>query len=477
MSFELMGLISVAVGIACFVYGPSLASYALLSFTLLGASAAAKIAGANLQPAHVLLGFLIIDLASRPRLFVAAVGSVAPFGAGFWLLATVCYAVPASIILPRLFEGATYVFSLGGSDAGTATILQIPLAPVAANITQSLYFAGDLLAFMIFSAYVMRPRGLDAVSSAVVFCALLNIAFAAADVITFYTGTAGLLSFIRNASYRLLTDVQVAGFKRIVGSFAEASSFAYFTVGLFAYTFTLWSRGVDPRRTGIATLGSLCALTFSTSSSGYLALMLVAVLQYLSSSIRFVLGRAHKNAATFVLCGPLILATMLLLLVLHPPTRDAFEHLVGLTLLEKIESDSGVERSSWNAQAIGAFWDTLGFGAGVGSVRASSWLIVVPASIGVFGALAYWLFVGAVLVAPTGREPREIAIRTAAKMGCIAQLIAASIAGGTVDLGLLFFVLAAVAASRATARERVFVPRPAGDAFGSRRATPLQDGA
>lgn len=453
MSVELIGVITLLVGIMCLVYGPSFASYAFFAFTLLGAAAATKVGGANLQPAHVLLGFLALDLALRPNLFVSSIGLIAPFKTGFWLFATLFYAIPASIILPRLFAGSTYVFALGSSDAGVATILQIPLGPVAANITQSIYFGGALLTFIIISAYAMRSKGLENLSSAVVLCAFVNLAFAAADVLTYYSDTAGLLSFIRNSSYRLLTNVQVAGLKRIVGSFAEASTFAYITVGLFAYTFALWSRGVDVKKTGPAAFGSLAALVFSTASSGYVALGAFLVVQYVASGVKILRGRAHKNAVIFLFCGPLFFGMLAMLILLHPPSREGLDHLVTLTLLEKIESDSGVERMSWNAQALGAFWDTLGFGAGLGSVRASSWLIVVPASIGIFGALTYWLFVGSVLLARTGAEPRSAAIRTAAKMGCLAQLIAASVAGGTVDLGLLFFSFAAIAASGLLAQE------------------------
>jgi len=52
----------------------------------------------------------------------------------------------------------------------------------------------------------------------------VNLTFAGLDLATYFTGTTEVLSFIRNANYAMLVEDQAAGFKRIVGSFPEASS-------------------------------------------------------------------------------------------------------------------------------------------------------------------------------------------------------------------------------------------------------------
>src|SRR5205807_968959 len=98
-----------------------------------------------------------------------------------------------------------------------------------------------------------------------------------------------------------------------------------------------------------------------------------------------------------------------------------------------------------NSQAIQNFLDTYGFGAGNGSVRASSFPIAVIASLGILGSATYALFLLTIHFRTENAAPPEIrALQAAARSACFAWLIAASTSGSFIDLGLPFFAFAAL---------------------------------
>lgn len=452
---DLIGIITFLVGGLCLCFGPRFSSFAVLIASLLGSSAALTIGGASLQPAYILLGFVLVDLATRPKLVRLTMDAVTPFQPAFWLMLAVVYGTFASIIMPRLFAGATYVFAIGHAENGTADTVLTPLAPVSGNVTQPLYFIAGFLCYLTFLAYGKRERNLSMLAQAMLACALMDIVFALLDLLTYLTNTTGLLAFVRNAGYRMLVEAEVDGVKRIVGFFPEASSFAGATIGLFAATLNLWMYGIYSRWSGLAALGCFLCLIFCTSSSGYFGLAIFVGLQYALCLIRVVTRSAPRRALTLLVFAPLLLGGSALAIYLHAPTREAVSHLIDATVYDKLDSDSGIERSAWNAQALEAFWATYGLGAGVGSVRASSWLVAVLGTMGVFGATTYLLFIFSALFHNRSEmRGREYGIREAARMGCLAQLILSLVAAGSVDLGLEFFSFAAVATATRAIRRR-----------------------
>jgi hypothetical protein len=121
--------------------------------------------------------------------------------------------------------------------------------------------------------------------------------------------------------------------------------------------------------------------------------------------------------------------------------------MIDQTVFDKLSSDSGVERTRWNEQAMVNFADTDGLGAGVGSVRASSFPIAVLGNIGLPGAVTYGIFLLQLFFGRRGRwqAPFPAACQGAARWACFTQLVAASVAGSFIDLGLPFFVFAGLA--------------------------------
>ena len=115
-------------------------------------------------------------------------------------------------------------------------------------------------------------------------------------------------------------------------------------------------------------------------------------------------------------------------------------------LFDKATSGSGVERMSWNTQAWQNFLDTWMIGAGIGSVRASNWLLGTLASLGLVGTLVYLGFLWSFsrLPAHSSNRDRDAVIRSL-KAGCLAMFLSAMLTTATPDLGVFFFALAGLA--------------------------------
>jgi hypothetical protein len=450
MTVEIVGMIAMAFGISSFLLGSSFAIYVFMISTLFGASAAlilTAMGGSPISPSHLLLGFLVANLIARSDVWERAARGLAFPHAGFWLCLTAVYGVVSAFFLPRVFAGLTYVFAARVESGAGYTL--IPLGPSTGNITQTIYFTADFICFMACYAYASTHNGKKVMTSVVLTWATLNLVFALVDLVTYWTNTTEVLSFIRNSTYRMLNDTEVAGFKRIVGSFSEAAVFATTTLGLFAFTGRLWLCGIYPRFTFTLAALSLCALIFSTSTTGYVGLSALLAIAYLECLIRTLTGRATIQTVVFVGVLPLVISISVIALALNDAYWLYIKDLLNTMVLNKMSTDSGVERTAWNKQALMSFFDTSGFGAGIGSLRASSFLIAVPASIGVIGAVTYGAFLFCVLFGRRERcresDPFEDAGQQAARAACLACLLSASVAGAFVDLGLIFFIYAGLA--------------------------------
>jgi hypothetical protein len=462
---EPIGVATLLLGILCLWFGPALSILVFIPLSLFGSAAAIILTGLNqssVQPAYLMLCILAIDILRRQDFHRQWLdGSTA----GYWLMATVVYGVGSTLLLPRLFEGSVDVYVVRAIDAGQGgRVSAIPLGPSAGNITQSIYFIADLVCFMLFSAYARMHRGIERIGFAMLVCAFANIAFGIIDIVTYQTNTVEILSFMRNASYRMLDAIEFDGLKRIVGSFSEASVFAFVTLALFVFTASLWSEGVTVYATGTAAAASLVALLLSTSSTAYVMLAIILPVQYIAMVIRVQRQRAAKRIVVLTIAVPIIFACIVCAIYLYEPLSARLENIANQLIYQKLASDSGIERASWNTNALAAFYATYGLGAGIGSVRASSWIVAVLSNIGIIGALTYFTFIAIVLLPrrkTPDTSPTALAVQKAAKLTCGTQLLITSMTAGSIALGLLFFVFAAVATTPLTSALPRRTMRPA----------------
>jgi hypothetical protein len=450
MTVEIIGIVTLAVAFIGMFCPSWFIVTAFFFATLLGSAAALileSVGGLNISPAHFLLGFVAIKLFIDKTVAPRIIGAVAPGRPGFWLLLAAVYGLLSAYFMPRLFAGQTSVFPV----RIYLNTITLPLEPAMSNLTQSIYFVADVVTFALIYGYGGSLSGYRVIGQAALGCIVLNLVFAGADLVTYATRTTELMAFIRNANYSVMAEAEVSGLKRIVGSFVEASMFASVSLGFFAFTFRLWLLGVRPLLTSSLSLLSLIALIFATSTTGYLGLVAFISYVYAQTGVRAALQQVTPQMLGFLVSGPLVVLLIVILIALNAESSRYVQNLLDTLILDKMSTASGLERSAWNYQAMLNFFDTFGFGVGLGSLRASSFPIVVLASFGLVGTSIFGLFFIDLLFSRPIRRPgfgMEDATRQAAKSCCIAWLMAQAIAGALTDLGVSFYAFAALACVR-----------------------------
>ena len=465
MTVEVIGILTLLIALWSMSREPDFIVYAFIFATLLGSAAASvltALGGTNISPAHLLLGFLAFKLISQQTVLQNAIRETAIGRPCFWLLLTTIYAVLSAYFMPRLFAGQTLIFTVREALSAYGT----PLEPAMSNLTQSIYLVADFICFFVLCGYAAEREGHRTLGNALLICAFLNLVFAALDLLTYATHTTELLSFIRNANYAMLiTGNELAGFKRIVGSFVEASAFGAVTLSYFAFTSRLWLLGVRTHITLPLSLVSLCALVFSTSGTAYVGLVVFLFLTFGGTILRAALRPMTRQMMLFIVGAPIVVLILGVAIALNDDASSYVMDLADTIFLNKMSTGSGIERSTWNRQAVQVFFDTYGFGAGNGSLRASSFPLAVLASLGIVGSALFTFFFVTLFAQKPSRaeDPLDLANRQAAKSACLAGLITATTSGALTDMGLLFFIFGALACAK-----RVYVPASAASLGGRR---------
>ncbi|MGL4635485.1 MAG: hypothetical protein ACRCWF_05840 [Beijerinckiaceae bacterium] len=187
MNIEIFGFITLAGGLLVLLRPIAFALPIFFVATLLGATAAVTLpamGSANIPPAHLLLGFLALKILLSAQDFGSARRAMAYPGPGFWLLITTVYTCFSAIFMPRLFAGLTYVYAVARTDAGPGIIL-VPLGPVSGNITQTIYFVGSFVCFLVFATFMQRQGAFRVVAVAGLTCGIANLLFGVLDLVTF----------------------------------------------------------------------------------------------------------------------------------------------------------------------------------------------------------------------------------------------------------------------------------------------------
>lgn len=364
------------------------------------------------------------------------------------------YAVCGALILPRLFAGRTSAF-IPMREHGL--VFEVPLAPVSGNFTQTAYFALGALAFLAMSVLLLRRGTLDAVRKGFFAWAGINAAAGVIDLMSKMMGAGDVFRPVRTATYALVTEVEQAGFWRIVGLYSEASAFGAAALASLAFSFTYW-KSTGSRPAFVLAMVLLVLVLLSTSTTAYAGLGILFLVLMLGLAGSLAAGRISRvDIGLLALCAVCAVAG-LAILVRDRHAFEAFEELFRTTILEKSTSSSALERSFWNARSLQSFLDTYALGIGLGSSRSSNWVISVLSQLGLLGALLQAALVATLAYAP-GREAwsrgdRElIALHDSVRAAALTVLLCGTIAGGAADPGLLFFIsLATVLACRAHLR-------------------------
>ncbi|MEM5516240.1 hypothetical protein WNY37_04715 [Henriciella sp. AS95] len=452
MSIELIGLITAALGVYATLRSSAAALTLVCCMGLLGAASAMAFGGANVTPGHLSLGFFTMAVLLRPGGLGYATLPMQRGGPVFVLLLLCSWGFISGLFLPRLFAGEFMVFPM---SSDRKFIIEVPLYPSGSNFNHAIYFVSGLFVFAAVSSMARTNEMLKKAGEALIIAGILNIVIVLFDTVTFAVGAYHVLDFIRNADYAQIFYHKFLGVKRVTGSFPEASSFATTAVGLFAFNFRLWRGGVRTDVTGWIALGTLAAILFSFSSTGYLALIVYLTVAYSSVLIRADKNtpyamRSSTNRIIFLSLGPVIAILGATAVAIKPDLIAPIVQTFDSSITNKLGSASGVERTTWNMVGLRAFFETFGLGAGIGSVRTSSFLVGVLANLGVIGTVLFGVFLARLFLvdrsarsALANDDSRQYA--AAARAGCFTIFTASAVSSSSVDLGIHFFVMAGIA--------------------------------
>lgn len=385
----------------------------------------------------------------------------------FWLTAAIVWGLAITFTIPRALRGELQIITL--DRLGTGAYMLTPLRPVSGNISQAAFAVANAATF-IAARYLLRlPERVVAYSSAVLWLATINCLAAALNLAEHYLPIPNLLEYVRTA-YRVYEtyEQKSTGLVRIHGTFPEASVFSSFSLGLFGFTFSLWLNRVRSLWTGTLAALLLAFLLFSTSGTAYGGLAIYGSLFVLGLLRRaWSEGRMPRSAMLF---SGVVLATTVAvaMIVFEAPLVDRVIRFFQATVIDKLETKSGVERTLWNLQAWRNFVESYGLGVGIGTARPSSFVLTVLSNIGAIGTFFYGLFLYHVLrpANPRTQGPILGPISEASRHAVLATLSGAVLSGSSFDRGAVFYLFAAAASLRATAMRK-----PATSQAPRRRAT------
>lgn len=437
-------VLALAAAIALIWAGPYRGLWAFVALAPFGAAAAVNLpalGGASIGQMEAVLCLLFVLAILRHGGPGHVLGTLRPWQPGFFLVLLLIYALLSAAFFPRVFAGFTEIFGLSRS-VNSDGIIAVPLAPSGGNITQSFYLVLSVVVFIALATlYRLKPDH-QAVLKAIVLCTLVNFALGVIDVASAAAGLSSILDPIRTANYSMAVLHTMAGVKRMVGGMPEASAFGAFSLVLFGFWLQYWTSAPRSRLALAMLLISLFCVLRSTSSGAYVALIALLGLYSIRLLFRTARGAVPRGVAVFLVAiiASAWIAGVALLAGYH--LVAGVEQFLNDTLLDKLGSDSGVERMSWNVQAWTNLTDTWFIGTGLGSMRASNWLMACLGSLGVIGTALFVGFLTSLFLAPasTGNAARDRVIKSL-KLACLALIIAAMPTASTPNLGTIFFVL------------------------------------
>ena len=474
MSVELIGLIIFGLSAASLLHSTRMAFLVMCCAALLQAAAALFIGTAQLVPGQLAAAFFILAIAIRQGGLAAMMKVITPMQTGFILLALTFWGVFSAIVLPAVFQGSFDVYPLTNPNM-LAALVEYPVGPNPSNLNHSFYAVMNLVTFVAVAAMARTTNAVLAGAYAIVFASALNLVLAFLDVATHAVGMASALDIIRNAEYAQHFTQTIMGMKRISGSYPEPSVFATMSVGLFAFCLRLWRGGVLSSLSGPIAAGTLFAIIMCTSSTGYVALAAYLAVVYGMAMARMDSGSVRRSLFTsrralFISFGPMAALVGVMLVAFRPDLLTPVTDIFDASLTTKLQSDSGEERMRWNMSGLQNIIDSYGMGTGLGTIRTSSFIIGVPAQLGLFGTLLFAVFFVRIFSAPkikpqTIEMDRALQVAAAARSSCFAFLLAACVSSGVLDLGLIFYSAAGLACGllfSAPQQRPAYVPPPEG---------------
>jgi len=367
---------------------------------------------------------------------------------GAVLLLFAFYALFSLLVPLQIFEGTFLVFPLSRGDGGyrvsedfTSTVSYLSFG--SSNIAQLVYIALSVAIFCTVR-YITTEKSVQNIHHSIVMAAAINILLGLINFI----GLDTILVPVKTATYALLDDHYMMGYRRVIGGFSEASAYSGFSVTIAAY---LLVYGVTEKSIVEIVFGLvqsiLVFLTFSTT--GYLGLVALAIFgigYFVWNSVQAGHSKAESIALNiFVLFSIATFITVLVVPSLNSLLIDTIDSL----FLSKADSQSGLERKAWADYSIAAFQQSYWLGAGVGSIRSNGLFHSIIGSMGIPGILIYLWFLKSIFddfrfYLKTKTHDTYTGIVFAVSAALIVQLAMRGVSQTTPDPGVMFMILAGI---------------------------------
>lgn len=306
------------------------------------------------------------------------------------LLFFFCWSVLVTLVAPVLFNGLTVYTPTGGYNLAAGYF-------TSSNVAQIIYLALGICVVLF----------------------LARSTKSGPEIIGLLVGTATLLSLWRyldqtfglpfpegifdNSPGFTYIESAAGGVERFRGIFSEPSGVAGCSLVTVAYMVPRALQVGGARRVGALLVAGVAVYlgVISTSTTFVVAGVTVAVIAVTTFVLRFALRRTGISALGSVIICAVVVAALWVL----PIVADFVEKAVD----EKINSSSFTERSSANTAAFDVLLGSFGFGTGLGSNRASSFVPTLLSTTGVVGTVVFAVVVATLIRRGTAlREYRPV---------------------------------------------------------------------
>jgi hypothetical protein len=307
------------------------------------------------------------------------------------LAVTVAYALASSLIVPRALRG---LFDVWPQKVGPSDAFAIPLGPSASNATQDMYLISNVVFLVMAVAYLTRSK--------VDFTRLVNAYYASGFVAVgislwqLANRVAGIPFpddfFYSNPGWTIFPAQVLNGVPRINGPFSEPAALAFYLTGIVFSTCWTLVRGHRSRLATYLLPCALVALMLSTSTTGYVAMLLggaVLLLYALFGSVPAVRMRILTFGVPLLAIGLIAMAAATVL----DPQLGRSVAMVTQETLNKDQGSSFQDRTTLDYDSMALLLPSYGFGAGWGSERASSLIPGLLANLGIYGIVPLIWFV------------------------------------------------------------------------------------
>ncbi len=351
----------------------------ILFTSIFDAASALNVAGSPVSPWLLALILCVPAKALTGKLSLKPVPGINR-GAFRALALFVGYATASAVLYPVLFRGILVSNSHNG--------LNQHLALGITNFTQTTYLLASFTVFLL-AVHSTREQLRSAVTwyiracTCIAFFSMYQLANATVHVpypsALLYTNTAHVI----------YDAYKINGVWRLNSTLNEASEAAFFLgTGLALLGWHMATHRIRWQG-AVSFVLILVSLILTVSTVGYACLGTIAI-GGIFFYLRYSLGRGGMAPVkVLVLLGLAAVAIPLFMLTSAPETVAKVFNTV---FVSKVDSDSYRERTLWNTLALQTARDSLYFGAGWGSVRASSFACSLIANAGIPGVLLFLAF-------------------------------------------------------------------------------------